>query len=62
MHLDNYGDCRILHGQNWFERFLRVRPRCVLMRQMPPRDGEWTCDDQEPYPRPPGPPPPPHKD
>jgi hypothetical protein len=60
-HLDNYGACRILHGQGRIEKFFGVRPNCILDQTMPPRDGEWTCDEQKPYPRPAGPAPMPRK-
>lgn len=51
-HLDNYRGCRILHGRGRIERFFGVRPNCVLTQAMPPQDGEWTCDEQAPFPRP----------
>lgn len=51
-HLDNYRTCRILHGQGRIQRALGIRPRCVLDQEMPPQDGEWTCDEQKPFPRP----------
>lgn len=51
-HLDNYRTCRILHGQGRIQRALGIRPGCVLDQEMPPQDGEWTCDEQKPFPQP----------
>lgn len=54
-HLDNFRACRIFHDQLRILKFFGVRPACVLDNPSPPRDGDWTCDDQKPYPRPAGP-------
>lgn len=60
-HLDNYRSCRILHGQGLIGRLLGMRPGCILDRGFPPRDGQWTCADQKPHPRPAAPAPTPRK-
>jgi hypothetical protein len=60
-HLDNWRACRIMHGQLTVLKWLGVRPACVLDNPDPPRDGDWTCDEQKPFPRPAGPPPMPGK-
>jgi hypothetical protein len=52
-HLDNWRRCRLDSHKNWLGRLLDLRPRCILDRIDRPRDGEWTCPDQDPYPRPP---------
>lgn len=54
-HLDNFRQCRVLHGQNRIQHLFGLRPDCVLDQFEPPRDGEWTCDEQLPHARPPGP-------
>jgi len=54
-HLDNFRNCRVLHGQGAIGRFLGCRPPCILDRAIPPRDGEWTCSEQKPRLRPPPP-------
>lgn len=47
--LDNDRNCRVMHDANFFNKFFDIRPSCILNRQIPPRDGEWTCDEQVPY-------------
>lgn len=61
-HLDNYRNCRV-HDPHWLIGLLvpNARPGCILDRELPPRDCEWTCPDQKPWPRPAGPPPMPKK-
>jgi hypothetical protein len=61
-HLDNYRCCRV-HRPHWLVAalFPKLRPGCILDRELPPRDGQWTCPDQTPLPRPAGPPPMPKK-
>lgn len=61
-HLDNYRACRV-HRPHWLIAWLfpDARPGCILDRELPPRDGKWTCPDQKPYPRPATPPPMPRK-
>jgi hypothetical protein len=61
-HLDNYRHCRV-HKMPWVIRivFPNARPSCIIDRDFPPRDNEWICGDQLPYPRPASPPPAPRK-
>jgi hypothetical protein len=51
-HLDNWRGCRLDSHKSWLNRLTGTRARCILDRRDPPRDGEWFCPDQKPYPRP----------
>lgn len=56
-HLDNWRGCALASRWSWFNRITGTRPHCILDRTDEPRDGEWTCPDQDalPRPRPPAP-------
>ncbi len=51
-HLDNWRRCRV-HTAPWWIRWLypKGRPPCVF-DQMADQDGEITCAEQKPFPRP----------
>lgn len=62
-HLDNYRRCRVHTAPVWIRWLLpKGRPPCVYHAYGDePQDGEVTCPDQMPYPRPDPPAPMPRK-